>query len=240
MLNVRDIVTEAFRAVGAIQDGEPLDGDRTAVGVRMLNDIVSSFNLQGFFAFQRLTLDFIAPASSGQLTIGPVPSDPAAPLPDLAAQRPASVTSVYVGPSSTVMQSEVVQVAQSEMPNFAVSYGSGCPSRFCYISSYPLGKLWFDLPVPEGWTIRICYDRSIPPLSINDEVEIPPEYQPALTWALADALATRYMLPADTRAAAKTMRDRFVDSIRVNTSVKTPIHAWGGGGPGASTIYSRW
>lgn len=229
MINVRDIVDDAFAALGAISDGEHADGDAAKVGERHLNQLIASLNLNNFFAFQRTTLDFRVPATKSHLLIGPEQPE-GEPQPDIVAQRPASVTSVFCGETPNNMASEVILVSQAKMPMFAVESSSGLPRRCCYVSSYPLGDLWFDLRVPAGWTIRLCYSRALPEMKIDDELPIPPEYQGALTWELAKLLTARYQVPDDVKASIKEKAEFFVNAIRSNTSVKTPVQAYIGVG----------
>lgn len=228
MIVVRDIIEDAYSAIGGLQDGDHLDGDRAAVGERYLNQLVASWNLKGFFAFQRQTLDFTATESKARYLIGPEQAE-GEPQPDIVAQRPASITSIFVGENSEVMAFKVLLVAQSNMPGFAIAGQAGRPFRACYISSYPLGELWFDLKVPAGWKIRICYNRALPVMRINDELPVPPEYQPALTWGLAHLLTSRYQVPESVKADIKDKMAFFVDPIRDNTSAKTPVQAFVGG-----------
>lgn len=229
MINVRDIVDDAFAAVGAIQDGEHSDGDLAKVGERHLNQLVASLNLNNFFAFQRTTMDFRVPSAKAHFLIGPEQPEGEV-QPDIVAQRPASVTSVYVGECALNRLSEVIMVAQAKMPMFASGSATGCPRCVCYVSSYPLGDLWFDMNIPAGWTIRLCYSKALPEMKIDDVLEVPAEYQGALTWELAKLLTARYQVSDKAMASIKEKAEFFVNAIRSNTSVKTPVQAFAGYG----------
>jgi len=237
MVNVREIIEDAFAAIGALPDGNHLDGNRAAVGERMLNQLIASLNLNGFFAFQQTTLDFVANATQNRFKIGP--AQPVGETqPDIVAQRPAAVTSVFIGPNPNVMAAEVILVNQAQMPGFSIENAKGLPERCCYISSYPLGELWFDLRVPAGWTMRICFARTLPEMHINDELPVPSEYQGALTWSLANLLTSRYQVAADVKASIKERMDFFVDPIRSACATRTPVQAYLDNGAG-NTILSR-
>ena len=227
MINVRDIIEDAFAALGAIQDGDHVDGTSAMVGERYLNQMVAALNLEDFFAFQRRTLDFLVPATKAHFLIGP--EQPAGEVqPDIVSERPASITSVFAGQNPANMVSEVILVSQAKMPGFAVETTNGLPRRVTYVSSYPLGELWFDIKIPAGWTVRLCFSRSIPVLHIDDIVNVPPEYQGALTWELAKLLTARYQVPAEVKANIEQKADWFVSAIRKNTTVKTPVQAYAG------------
>ena len=225
MINVRDVIEDAYAAIGGLGDGVTLDGKRAKIGERYLNQVVAALNLNGFFAFQQTTLDFVANATKCRFKIGPIQPE-GEEQPDIVAQRPAAVTSVFVGANPNVMSSEVILVNQAQMPGFAIEDNDGRPWRCCYISSYPLGELWFDLKVPEGWTMRICFARTLPEMKINDELPIPSEYQGALTYSLAFALTARYQVPPEVKADIKEKRDFFVDPIRSACATRTPVQAY--------------
>lgn len=229
MLNVRQIVLEANRIIGNIQDGEELDDVNTSVSV--LNELISSMNTENFFASQQV---IVRGQGKGklELTIGPKQFDeqgqelPPEEQPDIEAERPANIIEMYVGGRPEIMSGRLAQVSLSDIPLFQVGYGQGCPARFAYQSSYPLGKIVFDLPLGGGWFYCLCYCKQLPRVGINDELPIPYEYQSALTWLLAKTLATRYMLPNDVyQRVSKTCAD-FVHAIKQNTHMKTPIHAY--------------
>lgn len=225
MIKVREIIEDAYAAIGGLSDGNHVDGNRAVVGERFLNQLIASLNLNGFFAFQQTTLDFVANETKTRFKIGP--EQPAGePQPDIVAQRPAAVTSVFVGSDPNIMAAEVTLVNQAQMPGFVIESGKGLPLRCCYISSYPLGELWFDLQVPAGWTMRICFARTLPEMKIDDELPIPSEYQGALTWSLANTLTARYQVPPDVKATIKERMDFYVDPIRSACATRTPVRAY--------------
>lgn len=239
MLNVRQIVLEANRIVGNIQDGEELDDVNTSVSV--LNDIVGSMNTENFFASQQMLIDGQGNGKV-EMTIGPRQYDedgnplPDDQQPDIEAERPQNIINMYVGGRLEVMAGKLVQVSLADIPMFQVAYGAGMPARFAYQSSYPLGKIILDLAMSPQWWFRICYCKQIPKVGINDELEIPNEYQPALTWLLAKNLCTRYMVPSEVYARVKETCSDYVHAIKQNTHMKTPIHAWFEDGFGSNII----
>lgn len=228
MVNVRDVIEDAFAAIGYLDDGSHVDGDQAAVGERFLNQLIATLNLQDFFAFQRTTLDFTVPTTKAHFLIGP--AQPAGEVqPDIEAQRPSNVTSVFIGTRSDTIATEIIRVAQADMPGFAVESAQGLPGRVTYISSYPLGELWFDMKIKAGYVLRLCFSRTLPEMHLNDELPIPFEYQGALTWGLADLLTARYPTTPDVKATIADKIKLFFGPIRVNTTVKTPVQAFVGG-----------
>jgi len=225
MINVRDIVDDAYAALGMIQDGEHVDGNSANVGERTLNQMIASLNLNNFFAFQLRTLDFVVPTTKAHFLIGP--AQPAGEVqPDIVAQRPANIVTCFAGENPVNMVSKVCIVSQADMPGFARESASGLPHRVTYVSSYPLGELWFDIKVPVGWTIRLCYSKALPEMKIDDVLDVPPEYQGTLSWMLAQLLTARYKVTSEIKAKIKANSDWFESAIRKNTTVKTPVRAY--------------
>ena len=239
MLNVRQIVLEANRIVGNIQDGEELDDVNTSVSI--LNEIIGSMNTENFFASQQIIVEGNGNGKI-EMTIGPKQFDengqelPPEDQPDIEAERPQNIIQMYVGGRLEVMAGKLIQVSLADIPMFQVNYGCGLPSRFAYQSSYPLAKIILDLPMSPQWFYRIVYCKQIPKVGINDELEIPNEYQPALTWLLAKNLCARYMVPDSVYARVSSVCADYVHAIKQNTHMKTPIHAWFEDGFGSNIL----
>lgn len=242
MLNVRQVVLEANRNIGNIQDGEELDDVNTSVSI--LNELVASMNTENFFASQQIIVRGTG-KNKTDLTIGPKQFDeqgqplPDEEQPDIEAERPQNIIQLYAGARPQIMAGRLAQVSLADMPLFQCGYGYGMPSRFAYESTYPLGRIVFDLPFSSQWWFAICYCKQLPKVTINDELPIPPEYQPALTWMLAKNLCVRYMLPNDVYQRVEKTCSEFVHAIKQNSHMKTPIHAYMDDGIGG-TIINRW
>lgn len=233
---VRSIIVDAFRVIGDLNDATQLDGTRTVIGEQALNGVVAKLNLDNMFSFTQYNLEHTLLANTRSLSIGDDPLTPA----DVTAQRPAFVKRVYYRTSSQGTPYEVPLLATQDIPMIARSSGTvGTPAGCAYFSDYPNGRLEFDTDLAAGTRLTVCYNRAIPSVTINDQLQIPAEYLEALKMSLAYVLAVRYGKPIETVQLVKGLRAEFLDPIKANTQAKTPyIHHTMAQDAQASTIYS--
>jgi hypothetical protein len=233
MISVRNIVVDAYKFIGAIADHEALDGTRTAVGVQLLNDIVSGYNLDNFFAFAPQEVKYFTSASQESYTIGVAPTSAYASA-DIVAERPSNIMRAYFRYKDAATPIEINQVATQDLNKFAVSnIAIGAPVFFSYTSEYPYGRLRFNVKPFAGVRLDLIYTKNFPTFDINDIAAIPPEYEPALKYSLAYLIACRYGTDADTVTTCKMLRDEACTRVKKNTMTKTPLvhmmqeSAWG-------------
>jgi len=236
MVNVRNIVVDAYKMVGDIGDQEALDGTRTVIGVQLLNDLVASLNLEGYFAFTQMNLEHIVTESKMEYTIG-IPNV-AHPDVDIDAQRPSTIARMYVRDSSSSTPLEVTGVAPADIYRYHRSTGASTPTYYAYRSEYPLGVLSLDVMPTGGSILTVVYNKHIPVTDINDELEMPPEYESSLKFALAYIVAVRYGKPAEVISDMKMLRDESVKVIKANTISRTPLTHILGTRDGGQTIYN--
>lgn len=219
MLNVRNLVVDAFKTIGEIGDNESLDGTRTSIGLQLLNEVVTQLNLDNYFAFSMQTVEYTTIASQKEYTIGIAPNPSY--TSDIIADRPANINRLYIkNNQGNTVRGEVNQLSLQDLPlveNDAVS----TPSHFSYKSTYPLGTIVFNSKPVGGQKVVIVYTKPIPQLGINDTAEIPYEYEPALKYALSYILSKRYGNPVDVIAAMKELRDEALLNIKNNTQRKS-------------------
>jgi hypothetical protein len=220
MLNVRNTVVDAFKMIGEISDSEALDGTRATVGVSLLNQMITRLNLDNMFAFTMQNVSFTPTATSRSYSIGlPTPSYP---NPDINSQRPPTIARLYAKPKSSVAASyEVQALGLQDLPLFS-SEGSGAPIYYAYKSSYPLGSIELSCSL-QGYDLIVCYNTSIPEVSFNEILEIPPEYEPALKYGLAVVLAKRYGKEREVIHDMTSLRNEAYSDIKNNTVTKTHI-----------------
>jgi hypothetical protein len=223
MLNVRNLVVDAFKMIGDIGDQEALDGTRTLVGVQLLNEIISRYNLDNYFAFTQITNVYPVTESKKEYSIG-IPTT-SADTTDINIDRPASITRLYIKQGESVTQ-EVRGVSLQDLPLFDSS-GSGTPCAFSYQSTYPYSNLVFDIKPNTNQSLVMIYPKALPILTVNDVAEIPYEYEPLLKYSLAHLLAKRYGDEPSVVLDMKELRDELLKSISQNTARKSEaiLHA---------------
>jgi hypothetical protein len=220
MLNVRNVVVDAYKMIGDIADSEALDGTRSTVGVDLLNQMITKLNLDNMFAFTMQNVNFTPSSSKRSYTIG-LPTV-AHPTVDINAPRPSNITRLYAKPTSNIAASyEVNKIGLQDLPIFSTE-GSGAPLYFAYNSTYPHASIELSSDL-SGYDLVICYNTAIPSVQFNDILEIPPEYEPALKYGLAVILAKRYGKEREVIADMSSLRDETYEDIKNNTINKTNI-----------------
>ena len=222
MLNVRNLVVGANQMIGEIGDTESLDGPRTLIGVQLLNEIVSQLNLENYFAFNRQTISLQPSSSKSVYTIGSATIDPSV---DINADRPSNIIRAYGKDSgSNTTQYELEQVSPEDLPMFEIDAVT-LPRYFSYLSSYPIGQIKLNSSLASSYEIVFVYSVPLPVMEINDVLEIPYEYEPALKNCLSYLLAIRYGKPNEVIASMLALKQDSLEKIRANTIRKTPFVA---------------
>jgi len=224
MVSVRNVIVEAYRMVGMLSDGQALDGTQSLVGVQLLNNMVGSLNLEGFFASSMVQLAFTPTVSKLSYTIGI--QEGAYPPPDISAQRPSHLRRVYAAYAASGVPMELPIVGAQDIYQFMPSQTAVGVPRFCaYLSNYPYGEIQFNVQPSVAFQFFVCYNKAIPRAEFDDSLVLPPEYQPALTYGLSYVLAQRNGRPAEVVAGMMQMREEAYNQIRTNVLNSTPLTA---------------
>ena len=237
MLDVRNLIVDAYKMIGEIGDKETLDGTRSTVGLQLLNDIISTMNLDSFFSYTIDTTRFTPSTSVYSYTIGR--TSVAYPTVDINIDRPSKLLRVYATYRSTGDTSqEITLVAPQDLPMFTLNSVS-VPTYASYISGYPQATIEFNTKVDLNYDILITYNNTVAPVEFNDVVEMPPEYEPSLKYALAYLLSQRYGKDDTIKMGMKSLRDTAYASIQNNTVAKTPLMTHLGSGVGQNNIFNK-
>lgn len=225
MVNVRNVVVDAYKMIGDIGDAEALDGTRSVIGTQLLNDVIYQLNLQNFFAFTMQNVEYTITASQSEYSIGVPTVD--YPDVDINAQRPSTILRVYYIESFNSLPTEINQVAPQDIFRYRSNADNiTTPSYYAYRPDYPLAYIMLDVKPYSGGKFVIVYNKHIPVSDINDIIEVPPEYEAALKYSLAYVLAKRYGKPMEVVVDMQSLRDEMVSVIKNNTVSRTPlVHA---------------
>lgn len=96
------------------------------------------------------------------------------------------------------------------------------PWRIFYDPVWPVGVLYpWPVPQPTIYEVFVTFKETLARFaSLKDPINLPPEYQPALNWCLAEVLRASYQMPEDPQVT-KFAR-RALNSIRLaNVAVPT-------------------
>lgn len=216
MVNIRNVIVDAHKMSGLLSEGQSLDGTKSLNAEAVLNGMISSLNLEGFFASSLIRLEYTTVEAKREYSIG-ITLDPLDPPADIVAQRPSALTRVYYVFRGNAVPVELPIVGAADIYSSMVSEGSqGSPSYVAYASEYPLGKIIFNISPNAGSKFVFVYNKIIPEVSFNDDLAVPPEYTPALKYGLAYQLAVRYGRPAEVIMSLKALRDEAYQQIRQN------------------------
>jgi hypothetical protein len=240
MLNVRNLIVDAFKMIGDLSDREALDGTRSNIGLQLLNDVISQMNLNEFFAFMINTISYSPTSSEFSYSIGTPTA--AHPTVDINADRPSKILRAYTRykPNGSIA-SEIQMVAPQDIMMFRTD-GVSLPNYFAYESSYPHANIVFSSQFDTNYELILNYSKNLPSVAFNDDLEIPPEYEPSLKYALSYLLAQRYGKDDSILIGMRDLRNTAFKDIQENTTAKTPLIAHFGQSAATNNIFtmSRW
>ena len=195
-MRVKDIITNGFREVGLLSDGVPLDGDRTNVGLDVLNKFLRYLNQDGAFSFRELIAEYTFAEPKREVTVGEAANSPAPDIP--LGCRPSDITALYYSTTPTASPVRSRKVAPRDILEDTLPVGAvSVPSEYCFQQTYPNATIRFNCDPQPGSSIRFIYSAQFPQVGINDEIEISGEYQTALEYGFAERIAVRYGRPQE-------------------------------------------
>lgn len=235
-MKVRQIVLSAAKQLNLCPSGANLNGNDTQIMVGLLNDVLSQWSTDNTLNNRATMLDGSGKGKD-HLVVG-IPLDANGNVYDLSklteeeieqlkadhpeidvlAPRPYNIQSLYVSSGSNWLKCNETSLAQLPITTFPGE--TNIPQFFALEQSWPCCKIHFN----RGFSgrFRLVYSVPFPKLEINDDVDIPPEYQRALHWELVLAGACYFGL-VEQEATAKAMRDETMEVVNRNNSKSDPI-----------------
>ena len=179
------LIKSSLRAIGAIATGISPTADELADGLEALQFLLRDLITKGRAIFAVEVENFALTAGTASYTIGSGG--------DFNTDRPARIEAAYVRSDSIdyrleiVGQSKYASVAGKDSP-------SATPSLIWYNPAYGADARGTIYVWPPG--SGTLYIHSLKPISepasVGSDVELPPEYDPFIKWALACELAPEY------------------------------------------------
>jgi hypothetical protein len=210
---VIDIISRAMRLLGVYSIGEAPSADESASGLAALNSMLDSWSTQNLFIYAQSTDPIPLTANVGSYLVGP----------DIAAAfitpRPVQILdSTYIDLGGVSCGIEVLPLANYN--NIALKTDvSGVPSVLYALMTMPniTLNLW---PVPsQAMTLNLVSNKVITSFAaIADPVVLPPGYDRALVYSLAEELAPEYQIAISPDLARKAAHARKTIK-RINTEV---------------------
>lgn len=213
----RDLIKSAYRLAGVLAVGQTMSGDREAIGLEALNQLIDSWNADGLSVFAVTTTIIPTQAGVASYTIGPSGS--------VVTTRPISILSaMYRDTNATPpVDTIVTELSVEDFAQLAVKDIENTQAFFfCYNPTFPNGTITlFPVPsTPQQFIIQhgTLLDSN---LNANSVITLPPAYARALRFNLAVALGIEsgraQVNPAIVQVAqqSKTLLER--NNIRVPT-----------------------
>lgn len=194
------IITEAFRKIGALGDGETIDSTRLDIGAGILNPMVKALSAHGLniWTLDKITIPLSYWRGSPSIVIGPT-GDFIIPYKPLKLHEAVRIDGESVVP--------FILLSNKDYVNQTNKFGQGVPTMVYYqpFSTFGVLSLW---QVPDSYwsekTIECTFQRQFADFnSGTDEPDFPPEWHEALIYQLAIRLAPNYGLPPNDRTMLK-------------------------------------
>jgi len=195
-ITARTILSDALKLGGIIAPGETMSADSAADGLRMLNDLVGSYNLDGLYAFA--TSDVTATFTGASATIGDGMT--------INTPRPIKITSAFYRLGGTDPQLSVITA--DEYYAIGNKTTSGNPTVIYYESTAPTGtvKVW---PVPGSVEYHLQVEAQLTEFATLDTVYyLPPGYSRMLKYSMTEELAPAYGQKVDVGIARSAINMR--------------------------------
>lgn len=209
-----EIITSAFRKIGALGDYETIDTERLNAGIAAINPMIKTFMTKGMpvWALTEVTVPLSSFATIGFKTIGPSQTIELAykPLKLIQAIRRDSV--VPANPTDT----PVNIYTQTDFLDLSSKASTGAPVHVHYqpLAYHGQLRVW---PLPDTYwqtngSLILRFQRPFQDFDAStDEPDFPVEWHEALIYGLAVRLAPEYGVALNERQSLKQEAKEYLD-----------------------------
>lgn len=204
MTTAADIVNDALELAGVLEGGETPSANDANRSLRALNDMLESWGTERQNVYA-LTTEQFPLTGQQQYTIG---EDTTGGPPDFQTVRP-----LAIDPSTFVrmgdMDYTLAPLSPTEYANITIKSWSGpWPQAFYYDTTFPNATIYF-YPVDSGGTLFLSSWKSFSPLAtLQSQVVMPPGYNRALKYSLAEELVPLFNVPMPAKLEQIAMKAR--------------------------------
>lgn len=207
MKTARDLIQQAAKKAGVIDAIEALESLEASDALQELNDIIDGWNIDALFPYVNEEYNVPNPTlEPGKVKIGPATEGSV----DVDAARPNRVISVAINKSGRYYPLEYVSPADAATSNFrnTGAYVGGIPIYYTVHTTFPIAEIEI-FPAVDAFPYIITTQNVVSAKTLNDTIDLPAGYYPALVAELAVVLAGDYgnmeMIPLLQDRAAKTL-----------------------------------
>jgi hypothetical protein len=227
---VKDLLTSAYRYAGVLGEGADLSGDRTTMGLHILNQLITQANMEVFIPFAQVIKDLpsgynlyilsddeeflnenIIPAELSTWGHGII----------IEAIQPKIINSV--GYKTGIQYTALKRIGTAEMMRYTLPVSSA-PNFYAYEEWSSFTALLLDRPT--AFPLRVTYSKNIELANYDDKLNMPMQYVEYLMYGLAYRLAIKYQQPLESISGIKSLFDAAHESI-VSINKNDQTITWG-------------
>lgn len=229
MTTARDLINDALKDSGAIGVGQTALAEDINDGLKRLNAMMAQWSRQRWLVYHLIDVAFVADGSLNY-SIGTGG--------DLNYPRPDRVEAAFFRQTVGVPGNQVdypleILNSREDYNQIALKSMESFPACLFYDSGYPLGYIYI-WPVPTStYEIHLSLKATLQTFAtLNDDINLPPEYEEALRLNLAVRLRIKYQMPVDPQliATAKYALNVIRNSNAQIPSLQMPRDLVRGGG----------
>lgn len=211
-----DIITRALRMVSAIGQGETPDATAVTEASMALNMLIKEWQADGMQLWKIITKNFPVVAGTASYNIGIGAT--------INQEAPLKIIQAYTRNSNNA-DAPMTIFTKEEYDSYSSKSTGGTPTQMFYKTPGPstgamVGTITL-LPVPTTNDVAgglNIYVTGVSPLqdfsASTDNPDLPSYYYNALTWGLADQLATEYGLPLTERGFIQNKAEKHLEKAK--------------------------
>lgn len=210
MATVTSIVKLALKDAGVIGGRETPTDDEMQDAMDTLNQMLAMWRTQSLTVYCQKQ-EVIPVTGATTYTIGTGGN--------LSVERPVSVDGVFWRLNG--VDTPLSQITSFEdYQDIGVKSLQGMPSDYYYLPSYPLGVLYV-FPIPASGSLYLTLKQPMPVYTtINDSISLPPEYEGAIRWNLAEMLCATFgmsITPEIDKFSRQTKRALKINNTQIKS-----------------------
>lgn len=209
MATARDLITQAAKAAGVIDAIESLGSEESSHALNELNNILETWNLDSLFPYTQLEVSNASPLiTEGEILIGPTTGSV-----DIETPRPNRVIGVAVLKDGRYCPLKEITEADAATGHYRNMQGSA--TYYAVFPTYPDMTIKL-FPVETGLTYLVSSQVVVQAKTLNDQLNLPMGYAPALQYELASVLAALYGNAEVVPQLEKMAKERLARVKRLN------------------------
>ena len=186
-MTVQNLIERSLRKIQVLDEGESASAAQITDGIEVLNDLLYDLSVQRWGIHKTTVVSHTLTLGTSTYTIGSAG--------DIATARPIRILKAYLRRGNVDYNVEIR--ASDYMDSIHNKTTKSQPWNLQYEPTYPNGTITLD-PVPPNSTDTL-YMRLWQPIAVytsgSETIDLPPEYQTYLMWALGRDYASEFKLP---------------------------------------------